>query len=91
LTPSQWAEIRALWETGETTLNELSERYGVTTRTLQAHFAKQKAVKGSKAKEIAAAVTEAVSPTASRIVKQELQRAGKRDRRHLKMRAPSRR
>jgi hypothetical protein len=60
LAPSRWAEIRALWETGETTLSELSDRYGVATRTLQAHFAKQDTVKGSKAKEIAAAVTEAV-------------------------------
>ena len=58
--PATWAEIRALWETGEPTLAELSERYGVSTRTLQVHFEKHGTVKGSKAREIAAAVKEEV-------------------------------
>jgi hypothetical protein len=56
LTPAVWAEIRALWETGETTLAELSDRYGVRTRTLQAHFEKHGTKKAAKAKEIAAVV-----------------------------------
>ena len=56
LTPSIWAEIRALWETGETTLAELADRYGVRTRTLQAHFAKHGTEKAAKAKELAAVV-----------------------------------
>ena len=60
LPPAVWAEIRALWETGEPTLAELSERYGVSTRTLQAHFEKHGTVKGSKAREIAAAIKEEV-------------------------------
>jgi arsenate reductase-like glutaredoxin family protein len=41
-------------------LAELSDRYGVSTRTLQAHFEKHGTVKGSKAREIAAAVKEEV-------------------------------
>jgi hypothetical protein len=49
-----------LWETGEPTLAELSERYGVSTRTLQVHFEKHGTVKGSKAREIAAAIKEQV-------------------------------
>jgi len=56
LTPATWAEIRASWETGETTLIELSTLHGVRTRTLQAHFDKHGTKKGAKAKEIAAAV-----------------------------------
>lgn len=56
LTPSVWAEIRALWETGEVTLAELADRYGVRTRTLQAHFDKHGTQKAAKAKEIASAV-----------------------------------
>ena len=60
LSPATWAEIRALWETGEPTLAELSDRYGVATRTLQVHFEKHGTVKGSKAREIAAAVKEEV-------------------------------
>ena len=56
LPPSTWAEIRALWETGETTLAELAERYGVRTRTLQAHFNRYGTRKAAKAKELAASV-----------------------------------
>lgn len=56
LTPSVWAEIRALWETGEVTLAELADRYGVRTRTLQAHFDKHGTIKAAKAKEIASVV-----------------------------------
>ena len=56
LQPSTWAEIDALWEIGDETLMDLAERYGVNTRTLQAHFAKSKVEKGSKAAAIAASV-----------------------------------
>jgi len=65
LTPATWAEVRALWETGETTLDELSERYGVRTRTLQAHFEKHGTKKAAKAKEIAAAVQAEIYSAAS--------------------------
>jgi hypothetical protein len=60
LSPVTWAEVRALWETGEPTLEELTSRYGVTTRALQSHFEKNKSIKGSKAREIAAAVQKEV-------------------------------
>jgi hypothetical protein len=56
LAPSAWAKIRAEWEIGDVTLAELSDRFGVNTRTLQAHFAKQSVVKGSKSAELASAV-----------------------------------
>jgi hypothetical protein len=39
LAPSIWAKICAEWETGDVTLPELSDRFGVNTRTLQTHFA----------------------------------------------------
>jgi AcrR family transcriptional regulator len=58
LTPSTWAKICAEWEVGDVTLAELSDRFGVNTRTLQAHFSKQEVVKGSKAAELASAVKE---------------------------------
>lgn len=60
LSPATWAEIRAHWETGEPTLEELSARYDVTTRTLQSHFAKHKTVKGAEAQKMAAAVQQAI-------------------------------
>jgi hypothetical protein len=60
MSPTEWAEARALWETGEVTLQELAVRFGVTERALQAHFKKSSIVKGCKAKEMAAAVQQAV-------------------------------
>jgi len=60
MNPTEWAEARALWETGEVTLQELAVRFGVTERALQAHFKKSSIVKGCKAKEMAAAVQQAV-------------------------------
>jgi len=60
LSPAVWAEIRALWETGESTLDELAFRYSITTRALQSHFHKNDTKKGAKAMIIAAEVKEAV-------------------------------
>lgn len=56
LATSTWAEICALWEIGDVTLVELAERYSVSTRTLQTHFAKHKVEKGSKAAALATSV-----------------------------------
>src|SRR5665647_1005554 len=58
LTPSTWAKICAEWEIGDVTLAELSDRFGVNKRTLQAHFSKHEVVKGTKAAELASAVKE---------------------------------
>jgi hypothetical protein len=58
LSPSTWAEICAEWEMGDVTLAELSDRFGVNRRTLQAHFAKHDVVKGTKAAELASSVKE---------------------------------
>jgi hypothetical protein len=60
LSPAVWAEIRALWETGEPTLDELALRYSITTRALQSHFHKNDTMKGAKAMIIAAEVKEAI-------------------------------
>jgi hypothetical protein len=58
LAPSTWAKICGEWEVGDVTLAELSDRYGVNTRTLQSHFSKQGVVKGSKAAQLASSVKE---------------------------------
>jgi hypothetical protein len=63
LVPSTWAEICALWEIGDVTLPELAERYSVSTRTLQTHFAKYKVEKGSKAAALATSVKEEIYDT----------------------------
>lgn len=56
LSPSKWAELRALWETGDHGLAELSDRYGVSRRAIQSHLKKLGSVKGAKAAEMAAVV-----------------------------------
>jgi len=56
LDPSTWAEVRGLWELGDATLDELSDRYGVSVRALQAHFRKHQRSKGARAAQFAAAV-----------------------------------
>lgn len=56
LSPAQWAEVDAIWELGDATLSELAERFGVSTRALQAHFEKNGIVKGSKGREWAAEI-----------------------------------
>lgn len=65
LSEEAWAEIDALWELGEATLPELADRYGVSTRTLQAHFEKNRIVKGSKGREIALGIKAEIFSQAS--------------------------
>jgi hypothetical protein len=60
LSASAWAELRALWETGNHDLGELSDRYEVSRRALQSHFSKNGSVKGAKAAAMAAVVKEAI-------------------------------
>jgi len=56
LPENEWAEVEALWEAGSATLPELSHRYGVTQRTLQARFARRSVEKGASAKALAVQV-----------------------------------
>jgi hypothetical protein len=56
LSESAWAEARALWEVGDSSLEELTKRFGVSKRALQFHFSKHALSKGSKSSELAAAV-----------------------------------
>jgi hypothetical protein len=49
-------ELRAYWESGDHSLAELSDRYGVSPRAIQSHLSKLGSVKGAKAAEMAAAV-----------------------------------
>ena len=60
LTVEQWAKAEAYWRSGSHTLEHLSGEFGVTTRALQAHFAKRGVSKGTDAAMIAAAASEGV-------------------------------
>ncbi|MCJ8600999.1 DNA-binding protein [Klebsiella pneumoniae] len=46
LTPTQWAEAEALWASGEFTLTQLEERFGVRRETLSRRFKKKGVEKG---------------------------------------------
>jgi hypothetical protein len=75
LTPKQWAEAEALWESGEVTLEDLAAKFGKHKSNFSRHFDKLSIKRGSKAeahkREVAKAVTAAaideVSVTAARI------------------------
>ena len=56
LSDSNWAELRAYWESGDHSLAELSDRYLVSTRAIQSHLSKLGSIKGAKAAEMAAVV-----------------------------------
>jgi len=75
LTPKQWAEAEALWESGEVTLEDLAAKFGKHKSNFSRHFDKLSIVRGSKAeahkRKVAEAVTAAsideASVTAARI------------------------
>lgn len=48
LTPKQWAEIEALWESGTVTIEDLVKKYGRARTTFERHFAKSKVTRGAK-------------------------------------------
>lgn len=59
LTPAQWAEVVTLWELGETQLEDLSKKYGISISGLSKGLRSRGATKGSRAHEVAAKVKEA--------------------------------
>lgn len=46
MSPSQWAEARAMWASGEFTLEQIAEKYGVARETLSRRFTKDGVKKG---------------------------------------------
>lgn len=60
LTPAEWAEACALYETGSAKMTEIAERFGVTISAVSQHFRKNGVVRGSKAAAVTKAVEEAV-------------------------------
>lgn len=75
MTPKQWAEAEALWESGEVTLEDLAAKFGKHKSNFSRHFEKLSVKRGSKAaahkRKVSEAVTAAaideVSVTAARI------------------------
>ena len=69
LTPKQWAEAEALWESGEITYEGLAKRFGKDKRVFWEHFKRRGIVKGAKSAEhkarVAAEVTKAAQEEAA--------------------------
>lgn len=59
--PKEWAEAETLWESGNITLKELAERFGMVEETFSRHFARIGIKKGSKAALASEKVREEVS------------------------------
>lgn len=49
LTPKQWAEAEALWESGAVTYEDLRKKFGLAQSSFERHFKKKGIVKGAKA------------------------------------------
>lgn len=61
LTPAQWAEAEALWESGQVTLSDLSRKFGKAEETFSRHFSAAGVQKGAKKGEHAEKVKEEVA------------------------------
>lgn len=68
LKPTQWAELVALYESGEFTQAELAERYGISEPAVQLGLKRAKAVKGKYAKEHAERAKDAITAVAAKAV-----------------------
>lgn len=75
LPEDRWIEIEALWSAGAATLTELSQRFGVTERTLQARFARRGIEKGAAAAALAIEVTARVQAERAADVEDLVERA----------------
>ena len=61
MTPRQWAEAEALWESGEVTLDDLAKRFDKDRSAFVRYFKKHGIVKGSRAAARKEEVKEAVA------------------------------
>lgn len=64
LSPKQWAEAEALWESGEVTLADLIAKFGAHKSAFQKRFADRGIKKGAKSAEHAKKVAEEVTKAA---------------------------
>lgn len=75
MTPAQWAEAEALWESGQVTLADLSKKFEKAEETFSRYFKSKGIKKGAKAaehaekvkKEVAEGITDDAAVLASRI------------------------
>jgi predicted DNA-binding ribbon-helix-helix protein len=61
LSQREWLEAKALWELGNSTLDELSARYGISRDAISRRFRRDGVIKGSRASEQAREVAKQVA------------------------------
>jgi DNA-binding CsgD family transcriptional regulator len=61
LTPRQWAEAEALWESGEMTQADIGRKFGINEQTVYMHMKRGKIKRGAKAEAHKKKVAEEVS------------------------------
>lgn len=64
LTPKEWAEAEALWESGEVTIQDLVDRFGRSKAAFSRHFQKHGIEKGAAKEAHKKAVAQAVTSAA---------------------------
>jgi hypothetical protein len=64
LTPAEWAEAEALWQSGTVVYEDLEKKYKVAVSTFQRHFKNRGIVKGSRADLTKKAVEEKLKSVA---------------------------
>jgi hypothetical protein len=66
LTPAEWEQVVVLWESGTVTLQDLSDRFGITKPALHEGLKKKGAVKGARSKEFAKVAEDSLKTEALR-------------------------
>lgn len=84
LKPAEWAEAKALWESGEFTLTQISEKIGSSREHLSRKFKSEGIEKGSKSKAIEAEVESSVIDEITSGAKLLPQRVAETKERHYK-------
>ncbi|NQZ53229.1 MAG: hypothetical protein HRT93_03135 [Piscirickettsiaceae bacterium] len=60
ITPAQWAEAKALWESGEFTLSQIAEKIGSSREHLSRKFKADGILKGAKSESIVSGAEESI-------------------------------
>jgi len=66
LTPAEWEQVVVLWEAGTVTLQDLSDRFGISKPALHEGLKKRESIKGSRSKEFAKHTEESLKSEAHR-------------------------
>jgi len=82
ITPAQWTEANVLWESGESTLSDISKRLDITIPHLSREFKKNGIIKGSNAVDVTQAVEQEILSAAVESVKLRVKRIAETKEQH---------